>query len=146
MSKETKHNLNSEPDMLAVIENRIRQAQHAKQHTRSLRNAKLLYPAKPADIPYNTQLYQHLDTAKNSITTYSRDLQIAENSLAKVPLLGKVVQAIQRQLHQIALFYTNRAMRHQLEINEHLLESLGQLTLENQKQQRIIAELQEQLK
>ena len=146
MSTPTTDTSNDTIDILAKIENRIQQAQHSSQHTKTTRHAKLLYPAKPADIPYNILLYQHLDETKNTLTTYNRDMQIAENKLTKIPFVGRIVRSIQQQLHQVALFYTNRALRHQLEINQHLVESIGQLTIENQKQQRLIVELQEQLK
>lgn len=146
MTTQTKNSINNNNDILTTIESRIQQAQEVNPHTRTSQNAKLLYPAKPADIAYNILLYQHLDATKNNLTNYSRDLHIEKNKLTKIPLFGKIMYAMQRQLHQIALFYTNRALRYQLEINQHLLESIGQLTIENQKQQRLITNLQEQLK
>ncbi len=128
------------------IQRRIRQEQTANPRCRNaVRNAKMVYPAKPADIPYSISLYQHLDVAQNKLPDYGRTLELRSNILAKIPLLGSLFQAIQLRLHQIALFYTLRAQRHQQDINQHLLESIEQLTAENQKQKRAIIQLQEQL-
>lgn len=110
-----------------------------------MRNAKRTYPAKPADIPYNLALYAYLETTKTLIPAYSTALQRKQNSLTNLPLIGKAIQAIQTQVHQVALFYTNRTLRHQQPINEQLLACIEQLTIEAQKQQRMISELQEQI-
>ena len=68
-----------------------------------------------------------------------------ETRLSKLPLIGRVITSIQTQLHQVARFYTNRALGHQRAVNEQICECLEQLTIESQKQQRTISQLQMQL-
>lgn len=126
------------------IQNQLQQAA-ASQPKHGMRNSQLTYPAKPADIPYNLTLYSHLHAAQTEMPNYDRELLIQPNAFTKIPIIGKVALAIQTHLHQIALFYVNRSLRHQLEMNQHLLTSIEQLTIEQQKQQRVIKNLQNQI-
>ena len=130
--------------IMQYIQNQIQQAEQS-QPKLTVRNAKRTYPAKPADIPYNLTLYAYLDTTKTLIPAYSTDFQRKQNSVTNLPLIGKLIRMIQTQLHQVALFYTIRALNHQQEVNGHLLACIEQLTIETQIQQRMINELQEQI-
>jgi len=131
--------------ILQRIQSRIRQAySRTPPHPGALRHAKLFYPGKPADIPYDTAFYQHLESTRRLLPAYDHALQLGPNKLARIPLLGKLFQKAQTGLHQIALFYVIRAQRHQLEVNRRLQESVERLLVENQKQQRLIMQLREQ--
>lgn len=109
------------------------------------KSTKILFPGKPADIPYNLDLYAYLETIQILIPSYKTEQQLKQTALNKVPIIGKLVKIIQTQLHQVARFYVNRSLGHQQEVNNHLFECLAQLTIESQKQQRMICHLQTQL-
>lgn len=143
MSNETIEN-EEDLQIMQTIQNQIQQAA-LSQPKLTLRNAKRTYPVKPADIPYNLTLYGYLATTKTLIPAYSTDFQRKQNSITNLPVIGKIIQTIQTQLHQVALIYTIRTLNHQQEVNEHLVACLEQLTIETQTQQRMISELQEQI-
>jgi hypothetical protein len=104
-----------------------------------------LYPSRPADIPYDVELYRQLERAKHKIPKFDRDLEVSASKLDKLPLLGQLWQGMRQQLHRISLFYVNRASKHQAEVNWHLVEAVGRLTAVTQQQQRQINDLQQQV-
>ncbi len=143
MSTQTHVNNN---DLEILIQKHIQQAEKGrKEHPPTSRYIKRLYPAKPTDIPYSQTLYTQLKNTQTFIPQFRTDLEIKPNALSKLPLIGKLIQSIQTQLHQIGLFYTNRALDHQQTMNHHLFACLEQLTIETQKQQRLISQLQTQI-
>ena len=144
MSNKTQENseLHGNDQIMQYIENKIAQTAVSHPHHVS-RNIKLTYPRKPTDIPYDLTMYTHLEATKEHIPNFHTDLEV--QPLTKLPLLGKIVRAAQIQLHQIGLFYTNRALAHQLEVNQNLFVYLEKLTVETQKQRRLISQLQAQI-
>ncbi|MEZ4594916.1 MAG: hypothetical protein R3D55_27805 [Chloroflexota bacterium] len=68
-----------------------------------------------------------------------------ESGWGQIPLLGALLQKVRRALHNIPLFYTNRALQHQQTVNWQLWQAVGRLTAVTQQQQRTIATLQAQL-
>lgn len=134
----------SESELMDQLQAKIKQTTR-KRPPQSTVNIHLLYPAKPADIPYNLNLYDGLKSAKAMIPNFSTTTEMQQNRLTQLPVLGKVIKSVQFQLHQIARFYAHRALRHQREVNEYLVQCLEQLTIESQKQQRTISQLQQEL-
>lgn len=143
MSNQTREN-EEDLQIMQTIQNQIRQAA-LSQPKLPLRNAERTYPIHPADIPYSRIMYDYLATTKALFPTYSREFERKQNSLTNLPIIGKLIQTLQTQLHQVALFYTIRALNHQEEVNEHLFVCLEQLTIETQKQQRMISQLEEEI-
>ena len=107
-------------------------------------NPNVVFPGKPADIPYNISLYQNLLAAQALAPNFARDVYLEKSSVDSIPVIGGLLFKIRQQLHNISLFYTNRALKHQLEINKQLIESVGQLTAVTQQQARTIQQLQKQ--
>lgn len=105
----------------------------------------ITFPGKPTDIPYDIALYHQMQQAADTIPNFERDLHLNDTSWSQLPLLGGLVQKLRRGLHSIALFYTNRALQHQQQVNKQLWESVGRLTAVTQTQQRTIQALQAQL-
>jgi len=105
----------------------------------------VVFPGKPADIAYDVELYAHMEKAAQTIPTFERQLQLNKPGWRQIPVLGAVLQKMQRGLHNIALFYTNRALQHQQTVNWHLWQAVGRLTAVTQQQQRTIETLQAQL-
>ena len=143
MSSQTQEN-EEDLQIMQTIQNRIQQAA-LSQPEFTLRNAERTYPVKPADIPYNLTMYANLASTKALIPAYSTEFQRNQNSLTKLPVIGKIIQTLQTQLHQVALFYTIRALNHQQEVNEHLFACIEELTIETQTQQRMIYQLEEEI-
>lgn len=105
----------------------------------------VVFPGKPADITYDVELYAQMEKAAHTIPTFERQLLLNKTSWSQIPLLGTILQKVQRGLHNIALFYTNRALQHQQTVNWQLWQAVGRLTAVTQQQQRTIEMLQAQL-
>jgi len=105
----------------------------------------VVFPGKPADIAYDVELYAQMENAAQTIPAFDRELLISQTSWSQIPLLGTMLQKVQRGLHNIALFYTNRALQHQQTVNWQLWQALGRVTAVTQQQQRTIQTLQAQL-
>ncbi|GJM43019.1 MAG: hypothetical protein DHS20C20_33010 [Ardenticatenaceae bacterium] len=105
----------------------------------------VVFPGKPTDIVYDIDLYHHLQQAAEAIPNFDRHLLLNETKGSQLPILGGLVNKVRQTLHNIALFYTNRALQHQQQVNKHLWEAVGRLTAVTQQQQRAIETLQAQL-
>ena len=103
----------------------------------------VVYPGKPDDIAYDVSLYEHLEQATARYPVIPRNVAMTDSLLDKVPILGSIWQSLRRQLHNISLFYADRALQHQVHINLNLVEAVGRLTAVTQ--QRQINALQQQL-
>ncbi len=139
-------NHQSDLSIMNQIEERIavhRQSAGAKSDNLP-QNPHVVYPGLPADIPYDLSLYQYLQQATALYPVVPRNMVLAHSSLDNVPILGHVWRSVRRQLHNIALFYINRALDHQVQINLNLAEAMVRLTILTQQQQRQIKALQQQ--
>ncbi len=105
----------------------------------------VVFPGKPADIPYDIELYAHMQQAAQAIPAFDRELLLSESRWSHLPIAGPLLQKGRRALHSIALFYANRTLQHQQTVNWHLWEAVGRLTAVTQQQQRHIEALQAQL-
>lgn len=129
-------------ELMANIEQAVADAAQ-QEETAPRRYPHVVYPGRPFDIPYDPTLYHHLETALALAHAFPRRLELAPSRLDGWPLIGRIWGGLRRQAHSVALFYANRAARHQAEVNRHLLEAVGRLTAVVQQQQRQIAALQE---
>ncbi len=104
------------------------------------------YPDKPDDIPYDMELYHHLDLANVKQSQTGTSLDIRDNAINRVPIIGSLWRSLQTKLHGPALYYANRAAERQALINGELVEVLNRLLASLQGQQREIDALKEELR
>lgn len=104
------------------------------------------YPGEPEDLPYDPNLYHHLRLANETFANVETDAQLPATRATRLPIVGGVWQRIRAYLHRIILFYVNRSMAHQVNVNRHLVSVLNQLTALSQAQQRQIAALEAEVK
>jgi hypothetical protein len=103
------------------------------------------YPEPPATVgSYNPNLYYYLKQA-NQVRSPSVEPILAPSPATRVPLLGRLWQLIRSEMHNLILFYVNRAVSDQNRLNIDLISTLNELARENQAQQARIDELQAEL-
>lgn len=100
------------------------------------------YPEEPADLDYDPNLYHHLRLANESYTQVETEAHLAPSPATRVPVLGKLWQMIRGSAHNLVIFYVNRAITHEVNINRHLVSVLNRLTAQSESQQRAIIALQ----
>lgn len=102
-------------------------------------------PAPPNDLPIDSDLYHHLRLANQVYTLAETGPLLVPSSGTRLPLIGSIWQRVRVYLHNLALFYVNRAVAHQTSVNRHVISVLNQLTVANQAQQRAITALQAEI-
>lgn len=105
----------------------------------------VVFPGKPDDIPYDANLYHHLQLANKQYLEYPAEPDLAPSPAARVPILGSLWRLIRQEAHNLVLFYVNRALSHDVEIHRHMISVDNSLTAELQRQQRIIIELKDEV-
>lgn len=133
--------------IMATIRERIRARREAQGYDKAVfpTYGQVTYPHKPEDIPYDPNLYHHLHLANTLYTDVETESILAPSPATRLPVIGKLWATIREQAHSLVRFYVNRAVAHEVEVNRHLVNSLNLLTAENQRQQREIVRLQEQV-
>ena len=102
-------------------------------------------PDFPSDVPYRFGQYYHLQRANALYTQAETRPQLAPSPATRVPLLGRLWGFIRAEAHRLVLFYVNRQVSHQAQVNRHLVQTLNELTRQVEDQQRTILRLQEEL-
>ncbi|MCP5099473.1 MAG: hypothetical protein GY943_28290 [Chloroflexi bacterium] len=143
-------NLANEQDTHPIFERIEQQIARHRAQKQDVQNAlpvypDTVYPGKPIDITYDVELYQLMAEVTAHYPTFAHELNITPSILDRVPLIGHLWQSLRRQLHSISLFYTNRALTHQVQVNHSLVQAVGRLTATSQRQQRMISKLQTSL-
>lgn len=103
------------------------------------------YPGEPEDMPFDELLYQHLRLANKSYADVETRPLLTTSPATRVPILGRLWGLIRGGAHHLVLFYVNRAVTQQVNINRHLVSVLNRLAAENQAQARQIKALQDEL-
>jgi uncharacterized coiled-coil protein SlyX len=103
------------------------------------------YPGRPLDIPYDPTLYHALELLNKSYAEAPTEAVVVPSPATRVPLLGNLWQLIRTQAHGLVLFYVNRAVKHELNVNRQIVSTLNLLTATVQEQQREIMALQAEL-
>jgi hypothetical protein len=93
---------------------------------------------------FNPNLYYYLKQA-NQARSPSVEPILAPSPATRVPVLGRLWQLIRSEMHNLILFYVNRAVSEQNRLNIDLISTLNELTRENQAQQARVDELQAEL-
>jgi hypothetical protein len=71
---------------------------------------------------------------------------LAVSPATRVPLLGDLWQLVRGQFHELVLFYVNRAASHQTKVDNHIINTLNELTRIIQTQQEEIERLQDEVR
>lgn len=100
------------------------------------------YPGEPEGVAYDADLYHYLRLANDSFAAVETDAVLAPSPATRVPVLGRLWQLIRGGAHQLVLFYVNRAVAHQTDVNAHLVSVLNRMTAVGEQQQRAIDQLQ----
>ena len=130
-----------ETSVLAQLKQRIAAAR--QQETQSpLHYPRIVYPGLPRDILYDERLYELLQTLEQQIPVVPRGADIGRSQLDGVPVIGALWRRLRLTLHNVALFYADRALRHQLALNWHLLRVGERLLVTTQTQARQITALE----
>lgn len=103
------------------------------------------YPGEPEDMAYDDLLYHHLRLANRSYADIETRPLLASSPATRVPVLGRLWGLIRGGAHNLVLFYVNRAVSQQVNINRHLVSVLNRLAAENQAQARQIKALEEEV-
>jgi hypothetical protein len=99
-------------------------------------------PEEPEDIPYDVNLYHHLRLANERYGQLDTSPALVSSPATRLPLIGRLWQAIRGHAHSLVLFYVSRVAGYQMSMNRHLISVLNQLTRLTQEQQRTIIALQ----
>ena len=103
------------------------------------------FPGRPTDIPYDPDLYHHLERVNKIYFEFETEPELLASPATRIPILGNLWGLIRRHAHTLTLFYTNRAIRQQTNVNRHMVSALNLLTVAWQEQQRTILALQEEI-
>ncbi len=103
------------------------------------------YPGEPADMPYDPDLYHHLRLVNETFAPIDTRPVLASSPSTRVPILGRLWQRIRGEAHNLVLFYVNRAVAHQTDVNRHLISVINRLTALSQEQQRAMAALRKEV-
>lgn len=104
------------------------------------------YPGEPEGVAYDADLYHYLRLANDSFAAVDTEAVLASSPATRVPVLGRIWQLIRGGAHQLVLFYVNRAVTHQTDVNAHLVSVLNRMAAVIEQQERAINQLQAEVK
>ena len=141
------HDPDIDPDaIMNEIRARIRQRrQELGYEKRTFPSFATTYPTEPDDLEYDPNLYHHLRLANEQYTEASTEILLAPSPATRVPILGALWRQIRHGAHNLVIFYVNRAITHEVNVNRHLITVLNSLTTQVEEQQRAIQSLQADL-
>ena len=102
-------------------------------------------PQPPQDRSYNANLYHHLRLI-NEMPPPDVAPVLADSPATRTPWVGGLWQRVRTQFHELILFYVNRAVRQQTQLNNELISTLNELTYTIEAQQEEIERLQAKLR
>jgi hypothetical protein len=91
------------------------------------------------------QLYYYLKQA-NQTELPAVDLALAPSPATRMPVIGRLWGTIRREMHNLVLFYVNRSVRDQNQLNVNLISTLNELTRVVQKQRAELESLRDELR
>jgi hypothetical protein len=86
--------------------------------------------AKPLGKALPAEFYEHLHQATAGYDQIDVRLDV---SAANVPVVGGILQAVRRKLHELVLFYVNQTAVKQINVNHHLIQAVTILAEEIEK-------------
>ncbi len=102
----------------------------------------VVFPGRPDDLPYDANLYHHLQLANKLYTEVATEPVLVASPATRIPIVGRFWELFRYQAHSLILFYVNRSVDHQVNLQRHLISAVNLLTVENQNQQREILKLE----
>lgn len=125
----------------ARIQQRRVEMGYARHSFPTFGSASSAYPGEPEDLKYDPNLYHHLRAANAMFAQAETKSILADSPATRIPILGGIWKTIRQEAHNLVLFYINRAIAHQINVNRNFVAVLNQLTAISQQQQREIEEL-----
>lgn len=102
-------------------------------------------PEAPSDRPYDPDLYYYLRLVNESFAQAETHANLAPSPATKLPVVGRVWKLLRREVHNLVLFYVNRLITHQSNVNRYQVNVLNRLTTRLEEQERTIEQLQAEL-
>ncbi|MBA3534311.1 MAG: hypothetical protein H0T73_20515 [Ardenticatenales bacterium] len=102
-------------------------------------------PDAPSDRPYDTDLYYYLRLANDNFAQAETSVVLASSPATQLPIIGWLWSLVRREVHHLVIFYANRSVNHQVNVNRYLVSVLNRLTAVTQEQQQTIQELQQEI-
>jgi len=93
------------------------------------------YPGIPENSPYDADLHYHLRLVNEDYLKVETEPVLEPSPSTRIPIIGSIWQMVRSQAHGLVLFYVNRAIRHEVKVNTHLVSILNSLTLANDELQ-----------
>lgn len=134
--------------IMAEIRSRIRERRReAGNDERSFPTfgAATPYPGVPDEVSPEAGLYYHLWLVNQTYNQVETAPLLAASAATQLPLLGTLWKLIREQAHQLVLFYVNRFVSQQTNVNRHLVSVANELTREIQEQREQLRALQEEV-
>jgi hypothetical protein len=103
------------------------------------------FPEPPVGGGLNPQLYYYLKQANETPSAAVEPL-LAPSPATRTPVLGRLWGRIRGEMHNLVLFYVNRAVRDQNRLNVNLISALNELTRVVQAQQAEIESLRAEIR
>lgn len=136
--------------IMQTIRSRIQQRRaemgYARHSFPTFGSASSAYPGEPEDLEYDPNLYHHLRAANAMFAQAETKSILADSPATRIPVLGGIWKRVRQEAHNLVLFYLNRSIAHQINVNRNLVAVLNHLTAISQQQQREIAALKAKLK
>jgi hypothetical protein len=104
------------------------------------------YPGEPGDIPYDPTLYYHLRIANETYAQVPTAPQLAPSPATRLPVVGRVWGRVRGLAHELVLFYVNRHVAHETNLDRQVISVLNRLAALTAQQQRQIEALQAEIK
>jgi hypothetical protein len=133
--------------LMTRVEDRVtlRRAELGSDLTRFPSYDGVPYPGTPEGIRFDPDLYHHLRLANKHYSEIDTEPVLEASPATRIPLVGRLWRLFRLHAHHLVLFYVNRAVRHEVDVNRHMVSVLNSLTLANHEQGETIRKLENQL-
>jgi hypothetical protein len=136
----------SDQALLKLLERRIQERRQQLGIDRR-RFPKFGMAAPPDLIPdiSDPDLHQHMHLLYDSFDTPKTELNLADSPSTRLPVVGRLWKTIRNQAHDLVLFYVNRYVGHEVEVNRNIVSVLNLLVRVSDEHQREIEDLRARL-
>lgn len=99
-------------------------------------------PAPPLDLSHSFDLYSNLRLFNENYFRAETNIHLADSPAVNVPIIGPVWKRVRQFAHNLVIYYVNRHIAHQSQMNFLITNVLNELTRENEQLKRQLHELQ----
>ena len=103
------------------------------------------YHGEPQDIAYDADLHHYLRMVNESYANADTDPVLTSSPATRLPVVGRLWGVIRGGAHNLVLFYVNRALAHQTDVNRQLVSVLNRMTVTLETQQRTLDQLRKEV-